>query len=141
MISPPYYGTAYTLVEHPANTAQVANTNENWSVGDFLGLDNDGNGLYDLADYTIGPFSILSTVQEGNNIRVTWQTAGGRTNTVQAASIVTGRIAACRVRAGQVLAKMVDGHGVRVPAVGGQTAVVARARPWGWSPWTRWRCR
>jgi hypothetical protein len=90
VISPPYYGTAYTSVEHPANTAQVANTNENWSVGDFWGLDNDGNGLADQADYTIGPFSILSTVQVGNDISVTWQTAGGRTNTVQAASIVTG---------------------------------------------------
>ena len=93
VISPPYYGTAYTLVEHPANAAQVANTNENWSVGDFWGLDNDGNGLADQADYTIGPFSILSTVQEGNDIRVTWQTAGGRTNTAQAASIVSGTYA------------------------------------------------
>jgi len=90
VISPPYYGTAYTLAEHPANTAQVANTNENWSVGDFWGLDNDGNGLADQADYTIGPFSMLTPVPVGNDIRVTWQTAGGRTNTVQAASIVTG---------------------------------------------------
>jgi hypothetical protein len=90
VISPPYYGTAYTLAEHPANTAQVANTNENWSVGDFVGLDNDGNGLADLADYSVGPYRILSTVREGNNLRVTWLTAGGRTNTVQAAGNVSG---------------------------------------------------
>jgi hypothetical protein len=92
-VNPPYYGTADTKVRNAGNTLQVANTNENWSVGDFLGLDNDGNGLYDLADYTIGPFRILSTVPEGNNIRVTWQTAGGRTNTVQAASSVSGTYA------------------------------------------------
>lgn len=93
VISPPYYGTAYTLVKNPANTVQVANTNENWSVGDLWGVDNDGNGLADQADYAIGPFRILSTVQEGNDIRVTWQTAGGRTNTVQAASAVSGTYA------------------------------------------------
>jgi hypothetical protein len=94
VISPPYYGTAYTRVEHPANTAQVANTNENWSVGDFWGLDNDGNGLADLADYTIGPReTIVSPTREGNDFRVTWQTAGGRTNTVQAAGNVSGTYA------------------------------------------------
>jgi hypothetical protein len=91
VISPPYYGTAYTQVQNPSNTVQVANINENWSVGDFVGLDNDGNGLADLADYTIGPRErILSASREGNNLRVTWQTAGGRTNTVQAAGTVTG---------------------------------------------------
>jgi hypothetical protein len=90
VISPPYYGTAYTFCDNAANTAQVADTNENWSIGDFQGLDNDGNGLADLADYTVGPYRILSTVREGNNLRVTWLTAGGRTNTVQAAGNVSG---------------------------------------------------
>jgi len=90
VISPPYYGNGYTLANNPRNTAQVANTNENWSVGDFVGLDNDGNGLPDLADYTIGPFRLLSVVPEGSNLRVTWLTAGGRTNTVQAAGNVSG---------------------------------------------------
>jgi len=91
VISPPYYGTAYTLVRNPGNTAQVANTNENWSVGDFVGLDNDGNGLADLADYSVGPRErILSVSREGSDVRVTWQSAGGRTNTVQAAGAVTG---------------------------------------------------
>ena len=54
-MSPPYYGTAYTKARNPGNTVLAANTNENWSVGDFLGTDNDGNNLYDLADYDIGP--------------------------------------------------------------------------------------
>jgi hypothetical protein len=90
VISPPYYGTAYTLANNPGNTAQVANANENWSVGDFVGLDNDGNGLADLADYSVGPFRLLSVVPEGSNLRVTWLTAGGRTNTVQAAGNVSG---------------------------------------------------
>jgi hypothetical protein len=87
---PPYYGSADTNVRDPGNEALGSKTNENWSVGDFLGLDNDGNGLYDLADYAIGPYRILSATREGNNIRVTWQTAGGRTNTVQTASNVSG---------------------------------------------------
>jgi hypothetical protein len=89
-VKPPYYGTPDTKANNPGNTAQVANTNENWSVGDFRGLDNDGNGLYDLADYAIGPFRVLSVVPEGSNLRVTWQTAGGRTNTVQAAGKASG---------------------------------------------------
>jgi hypothetical protein len=87
-VKPPYYGTADTKANNPGNTALAANTNENWSVGDFLGLDNDGNNLYDVADYAIGPYRLLSAIPEGNNIRVTWLTAGGRTNTVQAAGAV-----------------------------------------------------
>jgi hypothetical protein len=89
-VKPPYYGTADTKVKNPGNTARVANTNENWSVGDFLGLDNDGNNLYDLADYAIGPYRLLGAVPEGNNFRITWLTAGGRANTLQAAPTPTG---------------------------------------------------
>lgn len=89
-VKPPYYGTVDTKANNPGNTVLTANTNENWSVGDFLGLDNDGNTLYDLADYAVGPFQLLSVNPEGNNLRVTWLTAGGRTNTVQAAGAVTG---------------------------------------------------
>jgi hypothetical protein len=87
---PPYYGTADTKAKNPANTALLANTNENWSIGDFLGLDNDGNNLYDLADFAVGPYRLLSSAKEGNNIRVTWQTAGGRTDTIQAGATITG---------------------------------------------------
>jgi cytochrome c553 len=89
-VKPPYYGTADTKVKNPANDVLAGSTNENWSVGDFLGLDNDGNDLYDLADYAVGAFRLLSTTQEGNNIRVSYITAGGRTNSVQAAGAVNG---------------------------------------------------
>jgi len=89
-VKPPYYGTIDTKANNPGNPVQVANTNENWSVGDFLGLDNDGNNLYDLADYAIGPYRLLSAVKEGNNLRVTWLTAGGRTNTLQASGSALG---------------------------------------------------
>jgi len=92
-VKPPYYGTADTKVRNPANDVLLSNTNENWSVGDFLGIDNDGNNLYDLADYAIGPYQLLGATKEGNNLRVTWLTAGGRTNTVQAASSLSGSFA------------------------------------------------
>lgn len=89
-VKPPYYGTVDTKAKNPGNEVQVANTNENWSVGDFLGLDNDGNNHYDLADYAVGPYRVISATREGNNMRVTWLTAGGRTNIVQAAGVATG---------------------------------------------------
>jgi hypothetical protein len=89
-VKPPYYGTLDTKVNNPGNTVLAANTNENWSIGDYLGLDNDGNNLYDLADYAIGPYQLLSVAPEGQNLRVTWLTAGGRTNTLQAASPPSG---------------------------------------------------
>jgi hypothetical protein len=89
-INPPYYGTADTRAANPANPIQAANTNENWSLGDFLGLDNDGNNLYDLADFACGPYRILNVKKEGNNARITWQTAGGRTDSLQVATNVAG---------------------------------------------------
>ena len=83
--------TVTPSANNPGNTALVANTNENWSVGDFIGLDNDGNNLYDLADFAIGGrYRILSTATEGNNVRVTWQTAGGRKDAIQASGVVNG---------------------------------------------------
>jgi hypothetical protein len=89
-VFPPYYGNGYTKCNNPGNTALVANTNENWSVGDFIGLDNDGNNLYDAADFAITPYRVLSTTKEGNNVRVTWQTAGGRKDAMQASGVVNG---------------------------------------------------
>jgi hypothetical protein len=90
-VSPPYYGTLDTKVKNPHNTALVANTNENWSVGtDFLGVDNDGDNLYDAADFDVTPYRVLSTTKEGNNVRVTWQTAGGRKDAMQASGVVNG---------------------------------------------------
>jgi len=92
-VKPPYYGTVDTKANNPGNEVRASGTNENWSVGDFLGLDNDGNNLYDVADYAIGPFRLLSVDPEGVNLRVTWLTAGGRTNLVQAANALPGAFA------------------------------------------------
>jgi hypothetical protein len=89
-VKPPYYGTLDTKVNNPGNTVLVASTNENWSIGDFLGLDNDGNNLYDAADFAITPYQILGAAKEGNNVRITWLTAGGRTDAVQASAKVGG---------------------------------------------------
>ncbi len=89
-VKPPYYGTTDTKVNNPLNTVKAANTNENWSVGDFLGLDNDGNNLYDAADFAAGGYQVLSVKPEGSNIRITWNTAGGRTDAVQASASAGG---------------------------------------------------
>jgi len=87
-VKPPYYGTIDTKANRPENLARVADTNENWSVGDFLGLDNDGNNLYDAADFACAPYRVLSAIREGSNVRVTWSTAGGRRDAVQASGNV-----------------------------------------------------
>lgn len=89
-VKPPYYGTVDTKANHPENLVPVANTNENWSVGDYIGLDNDGNNLYDAADFACAPYKILSVAPEGANIRITWQTAGGRRDAVQASAMPGG---------------------------------------------------
>ena len=89
-LKPPYYGTADTKVNNPANLVKVSNTNENWTVGDFVGLDNDGNNLYDAADLACWPYQVIQALPEGNNVRVSWQTAGGRTDVVQASTNPTG---------------------------------------------------
>ncbi len=49
-IMPTYYGTIDTNADDPCNPTAAADVNENWSVGDFIGLDNDGDTLYDVAD-------------------------------------------------------------------------------------------
>jgi len=56
--------------------------------------DPDGDGLSNDAEFQIGSdptnsasaFRIISVVSQGSDIEVTWQTAGGRTNAVQAAT-------------------------------------------------------
>jgi hypothetical protein len=53
-VTPPYYGTADTNVDQPCNTLAASNVNENWTVGDFIGTDNDGDGLYDANDPDCG---------------------------------------------------------------------------------------
>ncbi|MBE0568338.1 MAG: putative Ig domain-containing protein, partial [Deltaproteobacteria bacterium] len=47
---PLYYGTSATRANNTCNAVAQANVNENWSSGDFLGLDNDGDNLYDTND-------------------------------------------------------------------------------------------
>jgi hypothetical protein len=89
-VKPPYYGTVDTRVDNPCNPVAVANTNENWSVGDFQGLDNDGNNVYDAADFGCGSYRVLSATEEGNNVRIAWLTAGGRTDVIQAAGSAAG---------------------------------------------------
>ncbi len=49
-VLPPYYGTVDTLADDPCNPIAQANINENWTLGDFEGLDNDGDLLYDTDD-------------------------------------------------------------------------------------------
>ncbi len=89
-VKPPYYGTVDTKCNHPENLVPVANTNENWSVGDFLGLDNDGNNLYDAADFACAPYQVLSVVPQGANIRIIWKTAGGRRDALQVSPRLSG---------------------------------------------------
>lgn len=54
-VVPPYYGTADTLVDEPCNSDPTAGVNENWSYGDFVGLDNDGDHAYDVLDVACLP--------------------------------------------------------------------------------------
>lgn len=90
-VKPPYYGTADTRVDNPCNDVLASTVNENWSIGDFVGLDNDGNNLYDQADFACGPpYQIVDIVVEGKNVRVTWDTVGGRTDVLRAAQTVAG---------------------------------------------------
>jgi hypothetical protein len=49
-VKPPYYGSIETLAANPCNATAQAATNENWSIGDYLGLDNDGDNVYDAQD-------------------------------------------------------------------------------------------
>jgi hypothetical protein len=61
--NPPYYGTSATEANNACNPVATALLNENWSVGDFEGLDNDGDNLYDTNDpdcasVTAGPMTV-----------------------------------------------------------------------------------
>jgi hypothetical protein len=47
---PVYYGTADTNADMPCNPDPQANINENWTIGDSEGIDNDGDNLYDGND-------------------------------------------------------------------------------------------
>ncbi len=83
---PPYYGTADTNVDNPLNPVATANMNENWTIGDFIGTDNDGDNLYDMADFDGGhPFIIASSEVAGNDLQISWASAGGRCEILQQA--------------------------------------------------------
>ena len=61
--NPPYYGTSATKANNACNPVATALLNENWTSGDFLGLDNDGDNLYDSSDpncasVTAGPMTV-----------------------------------------------------------------------------------
>ena len=47
-VAPPYYGTPDTRADTPCNTGP--DFLEDWSIGDGLGLDNDGDNVYDRND-------------------------------------------------------------------------------------------
>jgi hypothetical protein len=47
-VKPRYYGTADTLADDPCNLPPTLL--ENWSIGDLVGLDNDGDLVYDGFD-------------------------------------------------------------------------------------------
>ena len=51
-VVPPYYATpdVDSAVVDPLNLSGLVQTDENWTIGDFEGLDNDGDGVYDAAD-------------------------------------------------------------------------------------------
>jgi hypothetical protein len=79
---PTYYGTADSNVDNPCNTVAQADLNENWTVGDFIGLDNDGDGLYDADDPDCGQTpgevgQLLVTAHDriGNTLTVSYDPA------------------------------------------------------------------
>ncbi len=80
---PVYYTNTSVLVKNPC-LASPAPSGEDFD-NDGKGLDNNGDLLYDEND-TACSFRITSITQEGNNMRVSWQSVVGRTNFLQTAS-------------------------------------------------------
>lgn len=89
-VNPPYYGSVDTKADNACNDVLASKINENWSENDFLGLDNDGDNLYDLADFDCGPpYRIVGIEVLGNDIQINWETAGGRIDMLQAGPVLT----------------------------------------------------
>jgi hypothetical protein len=86
-----FFATA-TATDGNGNTSEFSACRESVSV------DTDGDGACDVEEVLAGtdPNNAASVVRitaithEGNDLRVTWQTAGGRTNQLQAAPVVVG---------------------------------------------------
>jgi hypothetical protein len=49
-VLPPYYGSPDTDIAMPCNGDASLGVNENWTTNDFIGIDNDGDGFYDMLD-------------------------------------------------------------------------------------------
>jgi hypothetical protein len=49
-VQPAYYGSDKTNADNPCNPVAQHEINENWDMFNFEGLDNDGDGLYDIND-------------------------------------------------------------------------------------------
>lgn len=87
-MNPPYYGTAFTRARNACNPVPAANTNENWTVGDFVGLDNDGNNVYDDAD--VGCVPRISAIEKiSTNIRISFPTVLGMKYRVERSDSLT----------------------------------------------------
>jgi hypothetical protein len=79
-------------------TDPEGNTSEFSACQESVGVDTDGDGACDVEEVLAGTdlnnpasvFRITTITREGDDIRVTWQSAGGRTNQLQAASGVGG---------------------------------------------------
>ena len=79
-MNPEYYGTPGTNADDGCNTVMAARTGENWSLNDFIGLDNDGDNFYDTADPDCavqptgaGESGLLMVVMEANgDLSFTW---------------------------------------------------------------------
>ena len=73
--------------------------------------DPDGDGLTNLQEFNAGTspisgistFRVIAIARETNNIRVTWKTAGGRTNQLQVATTSTGSYSTNFVNLGPVM--------------------------------------
>jgi len=76
-VNPPYYGSVDTDANNACNLVATAGTNENWTVGDTLGLDNDGDGLYDGNDPDCG--GSVETPGETLDILVVGHDTAGQT--------------------------------------------------------------
>ena len=77
---PEYYGTAGTQANNPCNATMSARTGENWTLNDFIGLDNDGDNFYDAADpdCSVAPSGagesgqLLVTMEANGDLSFTW---------------------------------------------------------------------
>ena len=85
------------------NGDQTSNGIPNWWLEQYgfdpfdptvAGADTDGDGLSNLQEFLLNtnptdkasPFHVIAITREGDDVRITWADAGGRTNVVEAAT-------------------------------------------------------